>query len=232
MRIDIITIFPKMFAPVVGESIIKRARNKELVKIEVHDLRDYSGDKHRKIDDRPFGGGPGMVFRPEPVFRAVAKIKSQVKSHKSQVILLTPQGRRLDQKLVKKLAGHQHLILVCGHYEGVDERVRQKLVQQEISIGDYVLTCGELPAMVLIDSVIRLIPGVLGRSESAESESFSQAMLEYPQYTRPALFRGMSVPKVLLSGNHRLIAQWRKLKALEVTKKKRPDLLTLRKGAE
>ena len=222
MKIDIITIFPKMFAPVLNESIIKRAQAKNLVKIRLHDLRDYSNSKHRKVDERPFGGGPGMVFGPQPVFRAV---ESLLVRRTTKIILLTPQGRKLDHKMAKKLSRCKHLILICGHYEGVDERVRQKLVTQELSIGDYVLTCGELLAMVLVDSMVRLIPGVLGKDESTHFESFSQGLLEYPQYTRPAVYRGMRVPKILLSGNHKLIERWRKKKALEITRRKRPDLL-------
>ena len=231
MKIDIITIFPKMFAPVLNESIIKRAQGKGLLKIKVHDLRDYTRDKHRKVDDRPFGGGPGMVFRPEPIFRAVEKIvasgKKPSRSRKCnpKVILLTPQGKKLDQTMVKKLSRCRHLILICGHYEGVDERVRKNLVTDQVSIGDYVLTCGELPAMVLVDSVARLIPKVLGKDESTHSESFACGLLEYPQYTRPAVFRRMAAPKVLLSGNHKLIEKWRKEMALKVTKRRRPDLL-------
>lgn len=231
MRIDIITIFPKMFSPVLNESIIKRAQAKGLVKINIHNLRDFSLDKHRKVDDRPFGGGPGMVFCPEPIFRAVESIKnSRLKTQNSKVILLTPQGRKLDQQLARELSKCKHLILICGHYEGVDERVRQKLVTDEISIGDYVLTCGELPAMVLIDAVVRLIPEVLGKSQSTHFESFSQGLLEYPQYTRPAVYRGLKVPKILMSGNHKLIARWRKEKAIEITRKKRPDLLEKEKN--
>ena len=215
-----------MFAPVLNESIIKRAQSKRLVKIALHDLRDYSRDKHRKIDDRPFGGGPGMVFRPEPVFRAVGKIAAgQKKKYGTRIILLTPQGKKLDQNIARKLSRCKHLILICGHYEGVDERIRQKLVTDEISIGDYVLTCGELPAMVLVDSLVRLIPEVLGKDESVHFESFNQGLLEYPQYTRPAAYRGMRVPKVLLSGNHKLIERWRREMATKITKKKRPDLL-------
>ncbi len=227
MKIDIITIFPKMFASVLDESIIKRAQSKGLVKIALHDLRDYTPDKHRKVDDRPFGGGPGMVFRPEPIFCAVELIKkrSKVEGRRSKVILLTPQGKKLDQNVARKLSRCKHLILICGHYEGIDERVRRRLVTDEISIGDYVLTCGELPAMVLVDSMVRLIPKVLGRAESTHFESFSHELLEYPQYTRPAVFRGMRAPKILLSGNHKLIEKWRKEKAVEITKKKRPDLL-------
>ena len=226
MRIDILTIFPKMFAPVLNESIIKRAKNKGRVKIYLHDLRDYSLDKHRKVDDRPFGGGSGMVMRPEPIFRAVENIKSQShKTAKSQVILLCPQGERLTQKTAKRLAKYKHLILICGHYEGIDERVRRHLVDAEVSIGDYVLTGGELPAMVLIDCLVRLIPGVLGDKNSLNFESFEGNLLEYPQYTRPAIFRRLRVPAILLSGDHKAIESWRKQEALKRTKQKRPDLL-------
>ena len=239
MRIDIITIFAKMFEPVLNESIIKRAQNKGKVKIFVHNLRDYSPDKHRKVDDRPFGGGSGMVMRPEPIFNAVEHIKSQSsatmrggpanlfgghKLTKSQVILLCPQGKRLDQKIATRLAKHKHLLLICGHYEGVDERVRQELVDEEISIGDYVLTGGELPAMVLIDALIRLIPGVLGDKNSLNFESFAGNLLEYPHYTRPANFKDMRVPQILLSGDHKKIEVWRRKEALKRTKKIRPDL--------
>ncbi|MFH1245342.1 MAG: tRNA (guanosine(37)-N1)-methyltransferase TrmD [Candidatus Omnitrophota bacterium] len=222
---DIITIFPRMFAPVLQESIIRRAQAKGLFKPVIHDLRDYTRDRHRKIDDRPFGGGPGMIFRPEPIFAAVKAIKLAVKGKTVKVILLTPQGKRLDQKLAQKLSRYKHLILLCGHYEGVDERVRQEIVTEEVSIGDYVLTGGELPAMVLIDTVVRLIPGVLGKDESVHSESFAEGLLEYPQYTRPAVFRRMKVPEVLLSGNHQMIAEWRKDKSVQITREKRPDLL-------
>ena len=225
MRIDIITIFPKMFEPVLNESIIKRAQNKGKVKIYVHNLRDWSFDKHKKVDDRPFGGGSGMVMRPEPIFEAVEYIKSRVKGKGLRVILLSPQGERLNQKIAKRLVKYKHLILICGHYEGVDERVRKYLVDEEISIGDYVLTGGELPAMVLVDSVIRLIPGVLGDKNSLNFESFEGNLLEYPQYTRPADFRDMRVPEVLLSGDHNKIGAWRKEQALRRTKQRRPDLL-------
>jgi tRNA (guanine37-N1)-methyltransferase len=226
MKIDVVTIFPKMFSPVLDESIIKRAQHKGLVKINIHDLRDYSKDKHRKIDDRPFGGGPGMVFRPGPIFRAVESIKNaRCKMQDAKVILLSPQGKRLDQRTAKRLSKSKHLILICGHYQGVDERVRQRLVTDEISIGDYVLTCGELPAMVLIDALVRLIPGVLGKEDSLHLESFTKAVLEHPQYTRPAVFRRMPVPKILLSGNHNSINKWRRTMALKVTRRKRPDLL-------
>ncbi|HTY45372.1 MAG TPA: tRNA (guanosine(37)-N1)-methyltransferase TrmD [Patescibacteria group bacterium] len=220
MRIDIITIFPRMFEPVLGESIVKRAQEKGKIKICVHDLRNYSDDKHRKVDDRPFGGGAGMVMRPEPLFKAVKALTGRGK-----VILLSPQGRRLDQTLARKLSACAHLVLVCGHYEGIDERVREELVDEEISIGDYVLTGGELPAMVLVDCLVRLIPGVLGDKNSLNFESFEGNLLEYPHYTRPADFKGLKVPAVLVSGNHTKIEAWRKQQALRITKKKRPDLL-------
>jgi len=225
MRIDIVTIFPKMFEPILNESIIKRAQNKGRVKIYVHNLRDYSRDKHRKVDDRPFGGGSGMVMGPEPIFNAVENIKAKAKGKRQKVILLCPQGERLTQKISEILAGCKHLILICGHYEGVDERVRKHLVDEEISIGDYVLTGGELPAMVLIDSVVRLLPGVLGDKNSLNFESFKGNLLEYPQYTRPADFKGMRVPEILLSGDHKKIEIWRKEQALKRTKQRRPDIL-------
>ncbi len=226
MRIDIITIFPRMFEPVLNESIIKRAQNKDKVKIYIHNLRDYSADKHKKVDDRPFGGGSGMVMRPEPIFNAVEDIKLKTKSKKLKVILLCPQGEKLNQKIAKRLAKYKHLILICGHYEGIDERVRQYLVDEKISIGDYVLTGGELPAMVLVDCLVRLIPGVLGNKNSLNFESFAGNLLEYPQYTRPANYRRMKAPAILLSGNHKKIAEWRKNQAVKRTKKIRPDLLT------
>lgn len=221
MRIDIITIFPKMFDSALNESIIKRAKIKCKVKIAVHNLRDYTLDKHRKVDDRPFGGGSGMVMCPEPIFRAVEALGKDAK-----VILLSPKGEKLTQKTAKKLVKYKHLILICGHYEGIDERVRERLVDQEISIGDYVLTGGELPAMVLIDCLVRLIPGVLGDKASLAFESFEDNLLEYPHYTRPADFRGRKVPEILLSGNHKKIEAWRRQQALKITRKKRPDLLS------
>jgi len=228
-RIDIITIFPKMFAPVLNESMIKRAQSNGKVKINIHDLRDYTSSKHRKVDDRPFGGGSGMVICAQPIFSAVTHIKSKIKNQKSKIILLCPQGKKLDQKVAKRLARYKHLILICGHYEGVDERVRQNLVDEEISIGDYVLTGGELPAMVLVDTVVRLIPGVLGDKNSLNFESFEGNLLEYPQYTRPADFRGQKVPAVLLSGNHKKIEEWRTREAVKRTLKRRPDLLKIHK---
>ena len=230
MRIDIITIFPKMFAPVLGESIIKRAQAKGKLKLYIHDLRDFTEDKHRKVDDRTFGGGSGMVMRPEPIFNAVEALTQNAKrkTHNAKIILLCPQGKKLTQAYAKKLSQEKHLILICGHYEGVDERVRKEIVDQEISIGDYVLTGGELPAMVLVDSVTRLIPGVLGDKNSLNFESFEGNLLEYPQYTRPSDFRGMRVPDILLSGNHIKIEAWRKEQSVKRTKLRRPDLFKKR----
>jgi len=224
MRIDIISIFPKMFSAVLDESMIKRAQLKGKVKIFTHDLRKYTLDKHCKVDDRPFGGGSGMVIQIEPVFRALQAVKKKIKG-KVKVILLSPQGKRFNQVYAKKLSGCRNLIFICGHYEGVDERVREYLVDEEISIGDYVLTGGELAAMVLVDSLVRLIPGVLGDKNSLNFESFEGNLLEYPQYSRPAKFRNWSVPEVLVSGDHDKIRVWRKLQAFRRTKQKRPDLL-------
>lgn len=236
MLVDIITIFPEVFKPYFEKSILKIAQKKGKLKIGLHNLRDYTLDKHRKVDDRPFGGGPGMVMLLEPISRAVENIiqKSKCKNqnhkpkskNKTKIILLSPQGKTLNQKIAEKLSRHKHLILICGRYEGVDERVRRYLVDDEVSIGDYVLTGGELAAMVLVDSVIRLIPGVLGHKDSSRFESFSPSgLLEYPQYSRPADFRGMRVPEVLLSGNHKKIEEWRRRESLRITKKKRPDLM-------
>jgi tRNA (guanine37-N1)-methyltransferase len=238
MRIDIITIFPEMFSPVLDESIIKRAQAKGKVDIHIHDLRDYADNKHRKVDDRPFGGGAGMVMCAGPIFAAVEKIKRSIdlrpnapkrlrsrRDIKAAVILLCPQGKKLAQSGAKSFARYDHLILICGHYEGIDERVRQKLVDEEVSIGDYVLTGGELPAMVLVDAVVRLIPGVLGDKNSLKFESFESNLLEYPQYTRPAVFRRIRVPKVLLSGDHAKIEEWRQTESLTRTRKRRPDMV-------
>jgi tRNA (guanine37-N1)-methyltransferase len=229
MRIDIISIFPGMFAPVLNESMIKRAQEKLKLKLVIHDLRTFSTDKHSKVDDRPFGGGSGMVMTADPIFRAVEDIKKRSKGSKPKVILLCPQGQTLTQAKAKKLSRAKHLILICGHYEGVDERVRQHLVDEEISIGDYVLTGGELPAMVLVDSVVRLLPGVLGDKNSLNFESFEGNLLEYPQYTRPADYRGMEVPEVLVCGDHAKIEQWRRQQALTKTLDRRPDLLKRRR---
>lgn len=221
MRIDIITIFPGMFEQVLNESIIKRAQSKGKVRIKVHNLRDYTLDKHRKVDDRPFGGGSGMVMSIEPISRCVEALRSP----QSRVILMSPQGAKLNQPLAKRLSGYKHLILICGHYEGVDERVREHIADEEVSIGDYILTGGELAAMVLVDCLIRLVPGVLGDKNSLNFESFEGNLLEYPQYTRPADFKKMRVPEVLLSGDHKQIEAWRREEALKRTKEKRPDLL-------
>jgi len=222
LQFDIITIFPRVFDRVFDESIIKRAQDKRKVKICVHDLRMYTHDKHRKVDDKPFGGGPGMVMQPQPLFDAVKKIKGR---NKVKVLLMTPSGKPFGQKDARRLAKEKQMILLCGHYEGVDERVRDHLADESFSIGDYVLTGGEIPAMVIVDAVTRLIPGVLGRESSLVDESFSSPLLEYPQYTRPANFNGMKVPNMLLSGNHQGIKEWRLQQSILRTKKIRPDLL-------
>jgi tRNA (guanine37-N1)-methyltransferase len=223
LRFDIITIFPKMFGPVLNESILKRAQEKKKVAIHIHDLRDYTDDKkHRKVDDRPFGGGPGMLMMPQPLFDAVKAIKGR---RRARVIYTSPAGRPFTQFQAKTLTKAKNLIIICGHYEGIDERVREHLVDEEISVGDYVLTGGEIPAMALVDAITRLVPGVLGKEESLLQESFEGNLLEGPQYTRPANFRGIKVPDVLLSGNHKTIEIWRNSKALARTKKVRPDLL-------
>jgi len=223
MRIDILTLFPSMFENILNESILKRAQVKGLASIEIHNLRDWTSDAHKTADDKPFGGGPGMVMKVEPVYMALEEL-GLIDKKGSMVILLTPQGKKLEQKSVKKLAKYDRLALICGHYEGVDERIRS-FADEEISIGDYVLTCGELPALVLIDSVVRLIPGVLGDNESLKCESFENRLLEYPQYTRPADFQGMKVPDILLSGNHKKIEEWRTKEATKRTSERRPDLI-------
>jgi len=228
LRFDIITIFPEMFGPVFNSSILKRAQEKKKVAIHVHDLRDYTGDKkHRKVDDRPFGGGPGMVLMPQPLFDAVKSIKGM---RPATVIYTSPAGKPFSQSHAKALTKAKNLIIICGHYEGIDQRVREQLVDEEISVGDYVLTGGELPAMIITDAITRLIPGVLGKEESLLHESFQNNLLEGPQYTRPANFRGKKVPDVLLSGNHKLIKNWQNSKALAKTKKVRPDLLEKKDG--
>ena len=235
VRFDIITIFPGMFSSVVGESILGRAVKSGLVEIQRVDLRDFTEDRHRSVDDRPYGGGPGMVFKPEPVFDAVESVLGEVGSAADagvRKIILTPQGRRLDQPLLRELSGESRIVLLCGHYEGFDERIIEGLDFEEVSIGDYVLSGGELPAMVLIDGVVRLLPGALGHPESSEEESFENGILEYPQYTRPSEYRGMKVPEVLLSGNHAEIEQWRRQQALERTRDRRGDLLEDREFQE
>ena len=221
MKIDVLTLFPGMFPGALDESIIKRACESGRLRLGIHDLRDYTHDRHRTVDDRPFGGGPGMLMKPEPLFEAVEALRGE----KTRVILTSPAGRLFRQEIARELAAEEHLLLVCGSYEGFDERVRQGLADDELSIGDYVLTNGALPAMVIIDSVTRLLPGVLGDDESSQDESFSGGLLEYPQYTRPAEFRGMTVPEVLLSGDHAAIEKWRREQAEVQTRQRRPDLL-------
>ena len=224
MRIDILTIFPGMFRGPFEESIVKRAVEKGIVQIFLHDIRDYASDKHRTVDDYPFGGGQGMLMKPEPLFAAVEDVQGQA-AERGPIVLLTPQGRLFDQKVAVELARHDRLVLICGHYEGVDARVHEHLATDEISIGDYVLSGGELAAMVVVDAVVRQIPGVLGSPLSSADDSFAEDLLEYPQYTRPADFQGMNVPEVLLSGNHGEIALWRRQQSLLRTARRRPDLL-------
>jgi tRNA (guanine37-N1)-methyltransferase len=221
MKIDVLTLFPAMFAGPLDESIIKRAREAGRLDLTIHNLRDYAHDRHKTVDDRPFGGGPGMLLKPEPIFEAVESLAREG----TRVILLSPAGRPFNQAVARELAGIDHLLMVSGHYEGFDERVRAQLADDELSIGDYVLTNGALPVMVIIDAVTRLLPGVLGDDDSARDDSFSQGLLEYPQYTRPAEFRGAKVPEVLLSGNHAEIARWRAEQAHLRTRERRPDLL-------
>lgn len=221
MKIDVLTLFPAMFAGPLDESIIKRARKNGLLELQIHDLRKWTHDRHKTVDDRPFGGGPGMLMKPEPLFEAVEELRRT----NTKVILLSPSGRKFSQTIARELSLEQDLLLVTGHYEGFDERVRETLADDELSIGDYVLTNGALPAMVVIDAVTRLLPGVLGDDQSSHDESFSHGLLEYPQYTRPAEFRGMKVPDVLVSGNHAEIEKWRCEQAKERTKDIRPDLL-------
>jgi tRNA (guanine37-N1)-methyltransferase len=220
MKIDVLTLFPGMFAGPLDESIVKRARESGILELQVRNLRDWTHDRHKTVDDRPFGGGPGMLLKPEPIFEAV----EQLANARTKVILLCPQGRKFDQAVARSMAAEEHILLVCGSYEGFDERIREGLVHDELSIGDFVLTNGALPAMVIVDAVTRLLPGVLGDDDSSREESFSERTLEYPQYTRPAEFRGMKVPEVLLSGNHAEIARWRKEQARLRTAARRPDL--------
>lgn len=223
MRIDVITIFPPLLAGAFEHSIIKRARDRGVVELHVHDLRDYTDDRHRTVDDYPYGGGAGMVMKPEPWFRAVESLRTHGDS--ARAILLTPQGQRLDQAVAQRLAEEDRLIVLCGRYEGVDERVREHLVDEEISIGDYVLSGGEPAAVVLVDSLVRLLPGALGSPQSTVEESFSEGLLEYPQYTRPPEFRGWRVPDVLLSGDHGAVERWRRERRIERTRDRRPDLM-------
>ncbi len=229
MQIDVLTLFPEMFASPFSAGIFQRAVENKLVTINTHNFRDYSHDKHHTVDDYAYGGGAGMVLKPEPIFEAAEAVISKIRGGgwegEIPVILLTPQGRLFCQKIARELAGYHHLILICGQYEGFDERIREHLATDEISIGDYVLSSGEIAAMVVINSVVRLLPGVLGSEESASEDSFSHGLLEYPQYTRPPDFRGWEVPEILLSGNHAEIAKWRRKQSLLRTLKRRPDLL-------
>ena len=221
MKIDILTLFPNMFS-CLNESILGRAQEKNLLEINVVNIRDFSKDKHKKCDDAPFGGGAGMVMMAQPICDAFDSLDITEDTCR---IYVSPKGKRLDQNLVKELAQKKHLVLLCGHYEGVDQRALDLNIDMEVSIGDYVLTGGEIPAMVIVDSVSRFVPEVLGSAQSAEDESFSDNLLEYPQYTRPQNYRGLEVPQILLSGNHGKIDEWRYSKKLEITKQKRPDLL-------
>ena len=220
MKVDVLTLFPGMFAGVMDESILRRAQEKRRLELTIRNLRDWTHDRHRTVDDEPYGGGPGMVLKPEPIFEAIEELAGET----TQVVMLSPQGQPFRQSKARELAGHEHLLMLCGAYEGFDERVRS-LVNHELSIGDYVLTNGALPAMVVIDAVTRLLPGVLGDDSSSVEESFSENLLEYPQYTRPADFRGMKVPEVLLSGDHGAVEEWRQEQAVERTAQRRPDLL-------
>jgi tRNA (guanine37-N1)-methyltransferase len=235
MIFDVVTIFPEFFGSILEHGLLKRALEAGRVEIRLHDLRDFTDDRHRTVDDRPFGGGPGMVFKPEPLFRAVEALKAESPGREFPVVLLSPQGRLLTQALVEEFARQERLVLISGRYEGVDERVAEHLATEEVSIGDYVLSGGELPAAVLMEAVTRLLPGVLGNEESSEQDSFAggeglggvagRGVLDCPHYTRPADFRGWPVPEVLLTGNHQAIRRWRRRRALEKTWRKRPDLL-------
>jgi tRNA (guanine37-N1)-methyltransferase len=227
MKIDILTLFPPLFEAPFGFGIFKRALDNGLVSLKIHNIRDYTHDKHHTADDSPYGGGAGMVLKPGPIFEAVEAIKAGIEDKEAplSVILLTPQGRLFNQRVAQELAQREHLVFICGHYEGEDERVREHLATDEISIGDYVLTGGELPAMAVIDAVLRLVPGVLGSEESAREDSHAGGLLEYPQYTRPENFRGWKVPEVLLSGDHARIARWRREQIIRRTLERRPELL-------
>ena len=232
MKIDILTLFPEICRAPLSESMMKRAQENRIVDLHIHNLRDWATDKHHIVDDAPFGGGQGMVMKPEPIFAAVEELQSKIENHrqsgsdKSKIILMSPAGRRFNHAMATKLSKESHLIVICGHYEGVDHRVIERLVDLEVSIGDYVLTNGAIAAVVLVDAVVRLLPGVLGHEQSAADDSFSTELLEAPQYTRPAEFRGWKVPDVLLSGNHAEIAAWKKKEAMKRTRENRPDLLS------
>jgi tRNA (guanine37-N1)-methyltransferase len=230
MRFDIITIFPEIFRGVFEVGIIRRAVEAGLIEINLHDLRDYTFDRHRQVDDRPFGGGAGMVMKPEPLFRAIEAITHN--ASEATVVMLSPQGRLFTQRVAEELAGREQVVLICGRYEGIDERIIERLADDEISIGDVVLSGGEIPAMVVVDAVTRLIPGALGSDESAARDSFADGLLDYPHYTRPAEYRGLRVPDVLMGGHHGEIEKWRRRKAMEKTLRQRPDLLERRALSE
>jgi tRNA (guanine37-N1)-methyltransferase len=228
MKIDIVTLFPEICCAPLSESIMKRAQKNGIVDLHIHNLRDWTTDKHHVADDAPFGGGQGMVMKPEPIFAAVEELRnetSNIKHLTSKIVLMSPAGRRFDQAMAAQLSGESHLIIICGHYEGVDHRVIDHLADFEISIGDYVLTNGAIAAVVLVDALVRLLPGVLGHEQSALDDSFSRGLLEAPQYTRPAEFRSWKIPDVLLSGNHAEIERWRREQAIKRTRENRPDLL-------
>ncbi|MEX5284123.1 tRNA (guanosine(37)-N1)-methyltransferase TrmD [Selenomonas sputigena] len=225
MRIDIVTLFPAMFEGVFGASIIKRAQEKGLLDIRFTQLRDFAFDKHRQVDDSPFGGGSGMVLKPEPMFRAVRSILAGSACARRRILLMCPSGRTFTQDMAKELAAEEQLIVLCGHYEGFDARIREHLVDETISVGDFVLTGGELPAMIVVDAVARMLPGVLGSEESAPTDSFYEGLLGFPQYTRPREYEGMTTPEVLLSGDHAKIRAWRRKESLRLTRKNRPELL-------
>ena len=228
MRVDIVTLFPEICGVPLSQSMMKRAQENGALHLHIHNLRDWTSDKHHLVDDAPFGGGQGMVMKPEPIFTAVEDLKkpsSSIGDDESRVILMSPAGRRLNQAIANQLSGESHLIIVCGHYEGIDHRVVEHLIDDEISIGDYVLTNGAIAAVILVDAVVRLLPGVLGDEQSALDDSFSEDLLEAPHYTRPAEFRGWKIPEVLLSGNHAAIAKWRAEQAKKRTRENRPDLL-------
>lgn len=231
MKIDVLTLFPEMFHGVFGHSILKKAEERSHARYHVHNFREFSTNKHQKVDDYPYGGGAGMVLTPQPIFDAVQHLTKDTEK-RPRVILMCPQGERYTQKKAEELAHEEHLIFICGHYEGYDERIREFLVTDEISIGDYVLTGGELASMVIIDSVVRLLPGVLGNEESAPCDSYSSGLLEHPHYTRPADFNGMKVPDTLLSGDHKRIEEWRRKESLRRTFVRRPDLLEHRELTE
>ncbi|NDI33414.1 tRNA (guanosine(37)-N1)-methyltransferase TrmD [Chengkuizengella sediminis] len=224
MKIDVLTLFPHMFNGVFNESILGKANEKGLVSLNTINFREFANNKHNTVDDYPYGGGAGMVLKPEPIFSAVENLINEGETT-SKIVLMCPQGEKFDQSKAEVLSKAEHLVFICGHYEGYDERIREHLVTDEISVGDYILTGGEIPAMVVIDSVVRLLPGVLGNEASAGSDSFSSGLLEYPQYTRPASFRGLDVPDVLLSGHHKNIDEWRQKESLRRTLERRPELL-------